>query len=168
MIELRLDIGLDSMADEQLGDLPQTILLKAALELYRLEKLTSEQAAKLAGVSYEQFLQELGELMPMLPETPLTASDSLQGSKYLARVLWALREGRRRSLPAMTAAEIAKFVCSNSEVSIETTNTARFFRECRESGRFECHWLTCDKGPRRRYELSLEGRKLLRDGNREE
>lgn len=137
--------------------LSRLILQSAAIQLYRAEVLGSEQASELANIERELFLLAAGETPLEPPET----SASLLGSRYLARVLWALFEGLKKSLVPMTAAEIAKFVSSNSDVQIEETNTARFFRECRTSGQFQQYWSVTEEGGRRRYTLSDEGRDVL-------
>lgn len=146
--------------DDQLS---QAILEAAALQLYLEERLPLKRAARLANLSQAEFQALAGEPAPAthplgLPPTPM---ESLQGSRYLARVLWALSEGKKRGLTPMTAAEIANFVCSHSDLKIEQTNTARFFRDSRKTGKFEQYWSTSDFGPRRAYTITDQGQQLL-------
>ena len=158
MTNIEIEISDEALSSGTIPELSQTILLASAQQLYREEKLSSEQAARLAQVSPEDFFKEFD-----LPDDTweLTAESSFEGSSYLARVLWALELVERQSLPAPTAAEIAKFVSANSEVQIEETNTARFFRDCRRNGKFEKYWSVEDSGSRRRYTLSEAGKELL-------
>ena len=155
MIKFQLQVPEHALADS--AGLVPLILKSAARALYENEQLGADEAAALAGVTLEQFLFLAGERGVTAPEV----THKLEGSRYLIRVLWALFEGERQSLTPMTAADIAKFVSQNSSLNIEQTNTARFFRECRVSGKFEHYWQVCEQGSRRRYQLSDAGRDAL-------
>jgi hypothetical protein len=159
MTELRIQISnLHADGSEvSLEGLSSLILKTAAIGLYKAEQLSLEQASKLAGLTSEQFLRRAGQT----PIEPPGDSERLLGSRYLARVLWALFEGEKQSLTPMTAAEIAQFVSSNSTVKIQETNTARFFRDCRKSGQFEHLWSVVDDQGRRRYTITEMGRDVL-------
>jgi DNA-binding PadR family transcriptional regulator len=145
--------------------LSEEILLSAALQLYRAEKITSKRAAKLANLSHAKFLkeaQETTDLPPVETNISLGPMTSIEGSRYLARALWALSEGEKQKLTPMTAAEIAKYVSTNSNFEVQQTNTARFFRESRKTGRFEEYWTAYDDEPRLRYKLTPKGRALVK------
>lgn len=162
MTEISIEVPNEALrsSDDQLT---QAIQEAAVLQLYLAGRLSSERAARLLSLSGSDFLEVAGDQTPAeqplgLPPTPM---ESLQGSRYLARVLWALSEGRKRSLTPMTATDIAKFVTANSDVTIQQTNTARFFRECRKSGRFEQYWTVSSQGTRTCYSITEQGEKLL-------
>ena len=162
MTEITIEIPNEALRSKD-DQLSQAILEKAVLKLYLAGKLPLERAARLVNLSGAKFQALAGDSVPVeqslgLPPAPM---ETLQGSRYLARVLWALSEGRKRDLTPMTASEIADFVCSHSEVRIEQTNTARFFRDCRKTGKFEQYWSTFDGGPRRAYTITEQGEQLL-------
>ncbi|MCA9775317.1 MAG: UPF0175 family protein [Candidatus Eremiobacteraeota bacterium] len=146
--------------------LSQAILAAAALQLYQTGNLSSQRAARLSKLSHSQFLKQTGEI-PDVPDSPPEQAERLKGSRYLARVLWALSEGEKNGLTPMSAAEIAKFITAHSNFHTQETNTARFFRDCRRKERYEEYWLTEEEGPRRRYKLSELGRKLLAESQSE-
>lgn len=160
MIEIHIripELSEDQDSEVSLDSLSDSILKSAALELYRVDALSKDQAAQIAKLPLKGFLMLAGETSLQPPDSV----DSLSGSRYLARVLWALFEGERQAVTPMTAAEIAKFVTSASPIKIESTNTARFFRDCRESGEFEDCWLVSEEEGRRRYSISEKGKQLL-------
>ena len=168
MTEISIDISDSALKKPE--KLSKSILMSAAVALYKKEKLTAEEAAKIPNVSKKRFLETakargVGGPDPFEKKRevsrPLTPFDSLEDSRYLARVLWALNEAERFSLPPMTASDIAKFVTANSGFEIKQTNTARFLRECRQSGRFEDCWVVSQDGPRRTYAISEVGRELV-------
>lgn len=165
MTELTIELPEDVLQGEGLSG---AILVAAALELYQLGKLSSERAAELADLSHKEFLREAGEELPVGQSAsvdrlsdPVEPDDSLCGSRYLARVLWGLREAEKRGMGSQTAADLAKFISESSKIRVEGTNTARFFRECRTSGKFEVYWEVTEVASRRRYQLSEAGRVLL-------
>ena len=77
--------------------LSQAILAAAALQLYRTGNLSSQRAARLSKLSHSQFLKQTGEI-PDVPDSPPEQAERLKGSRYLARVLWALSEGEKNRL----------------------------------------------------------------------
>ena len=160
-----LNFELSQVCLDSVVKLRRRILTTAALQLYREGRLTSRRAAKLAELSHPEFLRQIGEG----PENkkmsePPDPAQSLCGSRYLARVLWALSEGEKVGLTPMTASDIAKFISSHSDVQVQETNTARFFRDCRRSGKFEEYWMALQDGPRRHYRLSDQGHALWAEG----
>lgn len=146
------------------GKIAQTLLTAAANQLYKAGKIPSKRAAKLAKLPHDQFLKQTGHNSdaPKVSPPP-DQTNSLKGSRYLARVLWALSEGEKNSLTPMTASEIAKFITTHSDIHVQETNTARFFRDCRRKKRFEQYWTATKEGPRRAYQLSDQGKQLLAD-----
>lgn len=138
--------------DFSVPELSRLVLMNAGIQLYREKKLSPAQASELAGLPLRRFLLQVEEAPPPAHD------QSLEGSRYLLRVLWALHEGEKRSITPMTAAELAKFVSGHSEIKIEETNTARFFRDCRKSGKFENYWTVCEQQSRRRYSISEKGK----------
>lgn len=143
------------------GKLSQSILSAAAFQLYQAGKLSSQRAARLSNLSHAQFLKQQPGDASEKRSSPPEHSERLKGSRYLVRVLWALSQGEKASLTPMTASEIAKFITTHSDFHTEQTNTARFFRDCRQKGRYEEYWSTTKEGSRRRYEISELGRELL-------
>jgi len=140
--------------------LSQAVLTAAALQLYQAGNLSSQRAARLSKLSHSQFLKQAGESCDE-PGTPPEQAERLKGSRYLARVLWALSEGEKSGLTPMSAADIAKFITAHSNFHTQETNTARFFRDCRRKERYEEYWVTEEEGSRRSYQISDLGRKLL-------
>ena len=166
MAKFKIDISEKALKSDKLS---REILLASALQLYKQGRLQVGKAAELAGLPQKQFLMEVEEeSVPDEPASPIVINESLQSkdaiyeSRYLARVLWALTEGERQNLTPMTAAEISKFVSANTNVKIQHTNTARFFRSCREDGKFQDLWTVSSRGARRLYSLTEKGRKTLK------
>jgi hypothetical protein len=88
---------------------------------------------------------------------PLTGSPRLQGSVWLARILWALEYARRAGTSPITAAEIARALSDNG-VKVPGTNTARAFRTPRDDPRRSG---LCEESEGQRYAITPKGRRVF-------
>lgn len=91
------------------------------------------------------------------PLPRLSGGPRLQGSIWLARILWALEHGRRSGAGPLKAADIARILQQNG-VDVPNTNTARAFRIPKDDPRTTG---LCDEPASQQYAISDKGRRVL-------
>ena len=87
------------------------------------------------------------------------SSDSINGSTYLARIIWSLGVAQMEKLGPLRPADIARMVMSRSPVSLEPPNVARYIRRSKPT----CIVVDHTEGSSNFYKLNAEGKKLFQD-----
>ena len=90
---------------------------------------------------------------------PLETSDAINGSTYLARIIWSLGVASLEGLGALRPADIARMVMSRSPVSLEPPNVARYIRRSKPT----CIAIDHSEGSSNYYRLNEQGSALFRD-----
>ena len=88
---------------------------------------------------------------------PLGAKEAMDGSVWVARILWALEYAARESLGPQSASDISRLLGKHGGLNVPSTNVARAFRERKQDQ--VVYWK--DVGEQR-YEISDAGRAALR------
>lgn len=92
---------------------------------------------------------------------PINAGTAIEGSRQLARVLWALRLVQLAGGPPVSASDIAKVIVQYTSIGVEATNVARFFRD--SYSRYERYILLTESLDEHRYSISPDGIKFLNE-----
>lgn len=90
---------------------------------------------------------------------PLKPDDAIDGSTYLARIVWSLGVAELEGLGALRPADIARLIMSRSPVSLEPPNVARYIRRNKPTSIRIDHI----EGSSNFYTLNEEGRALFKD-----
>lgn len=88
---------------------------------------------------------------------PLNGETEIDGSIYLARIVWALGVSRLEGTAALRPADIARLVLARSAVSFEPPNIARYIRRSQPS----CISVDRVEGGSSFFKLNAEGRRLF-------
>lgn len=88
---------------------------------------------------------------------PLKVDDAINGSTYLARIIWSLGVAELEQLGPLRPADIARMVMGRSPVSLEPPNVARYIRRSKPS----CIVVARTEGSSSYYELNAEGREMF-------
>ena len=89
----------------------------------------------------------------------LTVEDAVNGSTYLARIVWCLGVAEREGTGALRPADMARMIMSRSPVSLEPPNVARYIRRSKPT----CIVIDRTEGSSSFYRLNEEGRSLFND-----
>jgi hypothetical protein len=81
---------------------------------------------------------------------PLGAKETMDGSVWVPRILWALEYARRNALGPQSASDISRVLGQNG-VTVPSTNVARAFRDRKQDS---AYWTEHDG---QRYEISDAG-----------
>lgn len=90
---------------------------------------------------------------------PLHVEDAINGSTYLARIIWSLGVAQLEGVGPLRPADIARMVMSRSAVSLEPPNVARYIRRSKPTSIVVDH----SEGGSNYYKLNSKGRKLFDD-----
>jgi hypothetical protein len=88
---------------------------------------------------------------------PLKVEDAINGSTYLARIIWSLGVTELEGTGAMRPADMARMIMARSPVSLEPPNVARYIRRSKPS----CIAVDHTEGSSSFYCLNDEGRALF-------
>ena len=88
---------------------------------------------------------------------PLQVDDAINGSTYLARIIWSLGVANLEGLGPLRPADVARMVMSRSAVSLEPPNVARYIRRSKPT----CIVIAQKEGSSSYYKLNAAGRKLF-------
>lgn len=95
-----------------------------------------------------------------VPLRQLGAKESIDGSVWVLRILWALEYAARHHLGPQNAAEIARLLTTHAGLNVPSPNVARAFRERRQAQKDEPYWSEAEG---QRYVISDAGRTVLRE-----
>lgn len=87
----------------------------------------------------------------------LKVDDAINGSTYLARIIWTLGVAELEELGPLRPADIARMVMARSPVSLEPPNVARYIRRSNPS----CIRVAHSEGSSNFYQLNSEGMELF-------
>ncbi len=87
----------------------------------------------------------------------LQVDDAINGSTYLARIIWSLGVAQLEGLGPLRPADIARMVMSRSAVSLEPPNVARYIRRSKPT----CIVIAQKEGSSSYYKLNAAGKKLF-------
>lgn len=89
----------------------------------------------------------------------LEVDDAIDGSTYLARIIWSLGVASLEGIGPLRPADIARMVMSRSAVSLEPPNVARYIRRSKPQS------ITVDhtEGGSNFYKLNAKGKKLFEE-----
>jgi hypothetical protein len=87
----------------------------------------------------------------------LEVDDAINGSTYLARIIWSLGVAQLEGIGALRPADIARMVMSRSAVSLEPPNVARYIRRSKPTT------ISVDRneGGSNFYKLNAKGKQLF-------
>lgn len=88
---------------------------------------------------------------------PLEVDDEIQGSTYLARIIWCLGVAELEGSGALRPADMARMIMSRSPVSLEPPNVARYIRRSKPT----CIAVSHTEGGSSFYQLNDEGRAIF-------
>ncbi len=88
---------------------------------------------------------------------PLEVDDEIQGSTYLARIIWCLGVAEIEGTGALRPADMARMIMSRSPVSLEPPNVARYIRRSKPT----CIAVSHTEGSSSFYKLNDEGRAVF-------
>lgn len=88
---------------------------------------------------------------------PLEVDDSINGSTYLARIIWSLGVAELDGTGPLRPADMARMIMSRSPVSLEPPNVARYIRRSKPASLAVDHV----EGNSNFYKLSDEGHALF-------
>jgi hypothetical protein len=88
---------------------------------------------------------------------PLKVDDVIDGSTYLARIIWTLGVAKLEGIGPLRPADMARMIMSRSPVSLEPPNVARYIRRSKPS----CIIVDHMEGSSSFYALSAEGDALF-------
>lgn len=89
----------------------------------------------------------------------LEVDDAINGSTYLARIIWTLGVSELEDAGPLRPADMARMIMSRSAVSLEPPNVARYIRRSKPS----CITVHHTEGNSNFYALNDEGRALFND-----
>jgi hypothetical protein len=87
----------------------------------------------------------------------LKADDAIEGSTYLARIIWSLGVSDREGIGPLRPADIAKMIMARSPISLEPPNVARYIRRSKPT----CIVVDHKEGSSSFYKLNDEGQSLF-------
>ncbi|MBK8481950.1 MAG: hypothetical protein IPL40_12370 [Proteobacteria bacterium] len=87
----------------------------------------------------------------------LHAEDAINGSTYLARIIWSLGVARLEGLGPLRPADMARIIMARSPVSLEPPNVARYIRRSHPTSIAVDH----SEGSSHFYKLTAEGQSLF-------
>lgn len=90
---------------------------------------------------------------------PLEVDDAINGSTYLARIIWSLGVASLEGTGPLRPADMARMIMARSPVSLEPPNVARYIRRSKPS----CIAVDHVEGNSNFYKLSDEGVALFED-----
>jgi len=90
---------------------------------------------------------------------PLEVDDAINGSTYLARIIWSLGVANLEGIGPLRPADIARMVMSRSAVSLEPPNVARYIRRSKPKSIGVDHI----EGGSNYYKLNAAGKKLFEE-----
>ncbi len=88
---------------------------------------------------------------------PLKVRDAIQGSTYLARIVWSLGVAAMEGTGPLRPADIARMIMSRSAVSLEPPNVARYIRRSKPT----CITIAHSERSSNFYQLNDEGQALF-------
>jgi hypothetical protein len=88
---------------------------------------------------------------------PLGQKESMDGSVWVPRILWALEFAKLRDLGPQSASDISRVLGEHSGLNVPSPNVARAFRDRKQQG--ASYWKEVDS---QRYEISRAGSAALR------
>jgi hypothetical protein len=88
---------------------------------------------------------------------PLRVDDEIQGSTYLARIIWCLGVSDLEGTGPLRPADMARMIMSRSPVSLEPPNVARYIRRSKPT----CIAVARSEGSSHFYKLNEEGKALF-------
>jgi hypothetical protein len=89
----------------------------------------------------------------------LTVDDAINGSTYLARIIWSLGVSELEGTGPLRPADMARMIMSRSPVSLEPPNVARYIRRSKPT----CIAVDHTEGSSSFYRLNEEGRTLFNE-----
>jgi hypothetical protein len=90
---------------------------------------------------------------------PLQVDDAINGSTYLARIVWSLGVANVEGLGPLRPADIARMVMARSPVSLEPPNVARYIRRSKPT----CIVVAHTEGSSNYYKLNAAGKRLFEE-----
>jgi len=87
----------------------------------------------------------------------LHAEDAINGSTYLARIIWSLGVARLEGLGPLRPADMARIIMARAPVSLEPPNVARYIRRSHPPSIAVDH----SEGSSHFYKLTAEGQRLF-------
>ncbi|MFH1130273.1 MAG: hypothetical protein V1754_02995 [Pseudomonadota bacterium] len=90
---------------------------------------------------------------------PLEVEDAIDGSTYLARIIWCLGVAELEETSPLRPADIARMVMSRSPVSLEPPNVARYIRRSKP----DCIIVDHAEGSSNFYKLNAKGTALFEE-----
>lgn len=94
---------------------------------------------------------------------PLGVDDAINGSTYLARIIWSLGVAELEGTGSLRPADMARMIMSRSPISLEPPNVARYIRRSKPSSII----IDRTEGSSSFYKLSAEGKALFEEKFRE-
>ena len=91
--------------------------------------------------------------------TALKVEDAINGSTYLARIIWALGVADLEDIGPLRPADMARMIMARSPVSLEPPNVARYIRRSKPESIMIDH----KEGSSSFYKLSDKGQDLFKD-----
>ena len=88
---------------------------------------------------------------------PLKADHAINGSTYLARIIWSLGVSAMEGTGPLRPADVARMVMARSPVSLEPPNVARYIRRSKP----ECLSVAYTEGSSNYYKLNAQGKRLF-------
>jgi len=85
--------------------------------------------------------------------------DAINGSTYLARIIWSLGVSELEGTGPLRPADMARMIMSRSPVSLEPPNVARYIRRSKPT----CIAVDHMEGSSSFYRLNEEGRALFNE-----
>lgn len=89
----------------------------------------------------------------------LEVDDAINGSTYLARIIWSLGIAQLEGLGPQRPADIARIVMSRSAVSLEPPNIARYIRRSKPT----CITVAHTEGSSSFYKLNAQGKRIFEE-----
>ena len=89
----------------------------------------------------------------------LKVDDAINGSTYLARIIWALGVAELEDIGPLRPADMARMIMARSPVSLEPPNVARYIRRSKPESIVVDH----KEGSSSFYKLSDKGQELFKD-----
>lgn len=88
---------------------------------------------------------------------PLEVDDAINGSTYLARIIWSLGVAELEETAPLRPADMARMIMARSPVSLEPPNVARYIRRSKPT----CIAVDHNEGGSNFYRLNEEGQSLF-------
>jgi hypothetical protein len=89
----------------------------------------------------------------------LVVEDAINGSTYLARIIWSLGVAEREGKGALRPADMARMIMGRSPISLEPPNVARYIRRSKPT----CVAVDRTEGSSNFYKLNAEGKSLFEE-----